>query len=108
VGETLGPVVFSSLTATQEWFQKPEATRFMRTYRKAREWVNTASAVEIARAEQGVFPDVDQGVLTQMIAYYHTIPLRTRRRGGAAAQCNGILSIMRAALRRRYVFLHDG
>ena len=60
VGEVLGPVAFSSLTATREWLQKPEARRFMRAYRKAREWVNTASAAEIARAEQGFFPDVDQ------------------------------------------------
>ena len=59
VGEVLGPVAFSSLTATREWLQKPEARRFMRAYRKAREWVNTASAAEIARAEQGFFPDVD-------------------------------------------------
>src|SRR5437899_225506 len=73
VGEIIGPVAFSSLTATREWLQKPKAQQFMRAYRKAREWVNTASAVEIARAEQGFFPDVDQSVLTQTIAYYQQL-----------------------------------
>ena len=73
VGEVLGLVAFSSLTATREWLHKPEARRFMRAYRKAREWVNTASAAEIARAEQGFFPDVDSSVLTQTIAYYQQL-----------------------------------
>ena len=73
VGEVLGPVAFSSLTATREWLQKPEARRFMRAYRQAREWVNTASAAEIARAEQGFFPDVGPSVLTQTIAYYQQL-----------------------------------
>jgi NitT/TauT family transport system substrate-binding protein len=73
VGEVLGPVAFSSLTATREWLQKPEARRFMRAYRKAREWINTAAAAEIARTEQGFFPDVDPTVLTQTIAYYQQL-----------------------------------
>src|SRR5712691_7521939 len=73
VGEVLGPVAFSSLTATREWLQKPEARQFMRAYRKAREWVNTAAAAEIARAEQEFFPDVDPRVLTQTIAYYQQL-----------------------------------
>ena len=73
VGEVIGPVAFSSLTATREWLQSPEAKRFMRAYRKAREWVNTASAAEIARAEQEFFPEVDQRALTSTIAYYQQL-----------------------------------
>lgn len=73
VGEVIGPVAFSSLSATREWLQKPEAKRFMRAYRKARHWINTAPAAEIARAEQHFFPDVDQSVLTQTIASYQTL-----------------------------------
>jgi NitT/TauT family transport system substrate-binding protein len=74
VGEALGPVAFSSLTATREWLQKPEARKFMRAYRKAREWVNTADAAEIARTEQRpFFPKVDQRALTQTIAYYQRL-----------------------------------
>jgi NitT/TauT family transport system substrate-binding protein len=73
VGEVIGPVAFSSLTATREWLQRPEATRFMRAYRKAREWVNTASAAEIARAEQEFFPQVDQRALASTIAFYQQL-----------------------------------
>ena len=73
VGEVIGPVAFSSLTATREWLQRPEAGRFMRAYRRAREWVNTAPAAEIARAEQEFFPEVDQRALTATIAYYQRL-----------------------------------
>jgi NitT/TauT family transport system substrate-binding protein len=73
VGEVLGPVAFSSLTATRAWLQTPEATRFMRAYRQARQWVNSTPAAEIARAEQGFFPEVEQGVLTQTVAYYQQL-----------------------------------
>jgi NitT/TauT family transport system substrate-binding protein len=73
VGEVIGPVAFSSLTATREWLLRPEAKRFMRAYRKAREWMNTASAVEIARAEQEFFPKVAQPALMSTIAYYQEL-----------------------------------
>jgi NitT/TauT family transport system substrate-binding protein len=73
VGEIIGPVAFSSLTATREWLRRPEATRFMRAYRKAREWVQTASAAEIARAEQEFFPQVDHRALTATIAFYQRL-----------------------------------
>jgi NitT/TauT family transport system substrate-binding protein len=61
------------LSATREWLQQPEAVRFMRAYRKSRDWVNTASAAEIARAEQPFFPDVDLSVLTETIAAYQQL-----------------------------------
>jgi NitT/TauT family transport system substrate-binding protein len=73
VGAVLGPVAFSSLTATRQWLHTPEAARFMRAYRKAREWVNSTPAAEIARAEQVFFPQVEQSVLTQTIAYYQQL-----------------------------------
>lgn len=73
VGEVIGPVAFSSLSATREWLQQPEAAAFMRAYRKSREWVNTASAAEIASAEQPFFPDVDLSVLTETIAAYQRL-----------------------------------
>jgi NitT/TauT family transport system substrate-binding protein len=73
VGEVIGPVAFSSLSATREWLQRPEAGRFMRAYQQARTWVNTATADEIARAEQPFFPDVDPSVLTQTISAYQQL-----------------------------------
>jgi NitT/TauT family transport system substrate-binding protein len=66
-------VAFSSLTATRAWVQTPEAKRFMRAYRKAREWVSTAPAAEIARAEQTLFPAIAPQALTQTIAYYQQL-----------------------------------
>lgn len=73
VGDVIGPVAFSSLSATREWLQSPEARRFMRAYRKSRQWVNSAPAAEIARAEQTFFSEVDQRVLTQTIAAYQQL-----------------------------------
>jgi NitT/TauT family transport system substrate-binding protein len=73
VGQVIGPVAFSSLSATRAWLQQPEARRFMRAYCKAREWVNSAPAAEIAKAEQRFFPDVDQSTLTQTITYYQQL-----------------------------------
>ena len=73
VGEAIGPVAFSSLSATPAWLRTPEAVRFMRAYRKAREWVQTAPAAEIARAEQPLFPTTDLSALTQTIAYYQQL-----------------------------------
>jgi NitT/TauT family transport system substrate-binding protein len=73
VGEVLGPVAFSTLSATREWLHKPEATRFMRAYRQARQWINTAPAAEIAEAEQRFFPEVAAEVLTATIATYQKL-----------------------------------
>lgn len=73
VGEVLGPVAFSSLTATPAWLKTPEAKRFMRAYRKAREWVNSAPAADIARAEQQFFPDIAEPALTRTIAFYQQL-----------------------------------
>ena len=73
MGEVLGPVAFSSLTATRTWLQTPEATRFMRAYSRAREWVRTAPAAEIAQAEQAMFPTIALPALTQTIAYYQQL-----------------------------------
>ena len=73
VGEVLGPVAFSSLTATRTWLQTPEARRFMRAYSRAREWVRTAPAAEIAQAEQAMFPTIALSALTQTIAYYQQL-----------------------------------
>lgn len=45
----------------------------MRADQKTRAWVNTASATEIAQAEQPFFPDVDPSVLTQTISTYQQL-----------------------------------
>lgn len=70
VGEVIGPVAFSSLTAGRKWLETDTARAFMRAYRKARKYVNGTPAAEIARAEADFFPGIDRDVLTETIATY--------------------------------------
>jgi NitT/TauT family transport system substrate-binding protein len=73
VGAAIGPVSFSTLAATPAWLAQPEALRFMRAYRAARAWVNSAPPQEIARAEQSFFPDTAPAALEQAIAGYQRL-----------------------------------
>jgi NitT/TauT family transport system substrate-binding protein len=73
VGEVIGPVAFSSLTASRDWLTTPEAKRFTRAYRKARRWVNEAPPAEVAKSEKSFFPHIDQGVLAKTIEYYQKL-----------------------------------
>lgn len=73
VGEAIGPVAFSSLAASPQWLEKPEAARFMRAYRKARAWVNTAAPADVAAAEQSFFPDIHREALASAIHYYQQL-----------------------------------
>lgn len=73
VGEVIGPVAFSSLAGSPEWLKRPEAKRFLRAYRRARTWVNTAPAGEIAAAEQSFFPNIHRDALTKAIAHYQRL-----------------------------------
>ena len=73
VGEVIGPVAFSSLTASRDWLKTPEAKRFTRAYRKARRWVNEAPPAEVAKSEKSFFPAIDQSVLAKTIEYYQKL-----------------------------------
>lgn len=73
VGEAIGPVGFSSLAATREWHKTDMAKAFMRGYRKARAWLIETPAAEVAKAERDFFPDIDQTVLANTIAFYQTL-----------------------------------
>jgi NitT/TauT family transport system substrate-binding protein len=73
VGEAIGPVAFSSVAAGREWLSLPEAKQFMRAYRSAREWVNSAPPQNIAAVERSFFPDTDETVLTRSIAAYQQL-----------------------------------
>ena len=70
VGEAIGPCGFSSLAATPEWLETDMAKAFMRAYRKTRAYINEVPAAENAAAEASFFPDIDQIVLTNTIAFY--------------------------------------
>ncbi len=73
VGEAIGPISFSTLAAKREWLDTPEAARFMRAYRAARAWANTASPQEIAAAERPFFPDTEERALARAIAAYQAL-----------------------------------
>lgn len=73
VGEVIGPISFSTLAARREWLATPEAVRFMRAYRAARSWAQSAPPHEIAAAERGFFPDIAQAALVQAISAYQKL-----------------------------------
>jgi NitT/TauT family transport system substrate-binding protein len=73
VGEVIGPVSFSTVASRPEWLATPEARRFMRGYRLARVWANTAPPREIAAAERPFFPDIDESALAHAIAAYQSL-----------------------------------
>jgi NitT/TauT family transport system substrate-binding protein len=73
VGEAVGPVAFSSLAASRAWLAQADAPRFMRAYRKARHWVNSAPPAEIAAAEQGFFPGIAPEALARSLEYYQRL-----------------------------------
>jgi len=73
VGEAIGPCAFSSLAATREWLGTDMARRFMRAYRKARAWLITTPAAEVAGAESAFFAEIDRAVLASTIAYYQKL-----------------------------------
>jgi hypothetical protein len=67
------PVAFSSLCCARA-FQKTEEYRvFLNAYAKAREWVRTAPAGEIAAAEAVFFPLVAPELLTAAVGLYQRL-----------------------------------
>jgi len=73
VGPRIGPNAFSSLASTREWLDTDTARAFMRAYRKARIYMNEASAAEIASVESSYFPDVEPSVLAACISTYQKL-----------------------------------
>jgi len=73
VGEAIGPVAFSTLAASPAWLAKPEAPEFLRAYREARTWVDSAEPEEVAAAEQPFFPAIRRDALARSIAYYQQL-----------------------------------
>lgn len=73
VGQAIGPCAFSSLAATRAWLGTDMARRFMRAYRKARQWLLATPAARVAEAEASFFPEIDRAVLTATVAYYQKL-----------------------------------
>lgn len=73
LGDAIGPCAFSSLAATREWLTTDMAKRFTRAYRKARAWLISTPAAEVAKIEAPYFKDIDVTVLTATIATYQKL-----------------------------------
>lgn len=73
VGRQIGPCAFSTVAAKPEWLQTDMARAFMRAYRKTRQYINEASAQEIAKAEKSFFPNIDPVVLEACIETYQDL-----------------------------------
>ena len=73
LGDAIGPCAFSSLAAKREWLATDMAKAFMRAYRKARAWLISTPAADVAKAEASFFKDIDLPVLTATIATYQKL-----------------------------------
>ncbi len=73
VGEAIGEVAFSSLAATPAWLRRPEALEFMAAHRKAREWVRSAPAADVAAKLQPLFPRTARAALVWGLQAYQQL-----------------------------------
>jgi len=73
VGACMPPVAFSSLCCAAAYRKTAEHAAFLEVYRRAREWVQTAPAAEIAAGEASFFPSIPPGLLTDTIARYQLL-----------------------------------
>jgi NitT/TauT family transport system substrate-binding protein len=73
VGAAMPPVAFSSLCCARQYRKTEACGAFVATYRRAREWVRSSPAGEVAAAETSFFPDVPAELLADAIARYQAI-----------------------------------
>jgi NitT/TauT family transport system substrate-binding protein len=70
VGAAMPPVAFSSLCCARS-YQKSDGYRtFLKTYDRAREWVRTAPAEEVAAKQAAFFPAVASDILAAAVKRY--------------------------------------
>jgi NitT/TauT family transport system substrate-binding protein len=70
LADVVGPCAFSSLAATREWLATDPAKAFMRAYRKARAWLISEKASDIAKAAASYFKETEPSVLAETITAY--------------------------------------
>jgi NitT/TauT family transport system substrate-binding protein len=73
VGASMPPVAFSSLCCARPYQQTEGYRTFLKTYTRAREWVQTAPAEEIAKAEASFFPGTSSELLAATIKRYQSL-----------------------------------
>jgi len=104
VGDAVGPVAFSSLAALPQWLQGEPARRFMRAYRRAREWVRSAPPAEVAEKLLALFPGVALPALARSIEFYQRVGCWAGEVTIEPAHYEAALDVFEHAgtLRRRY------
>lgn len=93
VGDTIGPVAFSSLCASRDWLGSDMSRAFMRAYRKARDHATAAPAEEIAGLLADFFPDIDADVLRDTVAAYQGLGCWTPDNGISRAAYETLLDV---------------
>jgi ABC-type nitrate/sulfonate/bicarbonate transport system substrate-binding protein len=73
VGASMPPVAFSSLCCSRDFAKTETLRRFVEAYGDAREWVRTAPAGEVARAEAGFFERYSMEALAAGIRRYQAV-----------------------------------
>jgi NitT/TauT family transport system substrate-binding protein len=73
VGKSIGPVAFSSLICRWDWIDSDAAKRFTAAYRASRHWVNTADAMEVAKAEASFFPGMAVEAIAAAVGFYQKL-----------------------------------
>ncbi len=73
VGALMPPVAFSSLCCSRDFVRTETFRLFLDAYREAREWVRSAPAADVARAEAGFFPGYSPDALAAGVRAYQTI-----------------------------------
>jgi NitT/TauT family transport system substrate-binding protein len=73
VGGSMPAVAFSSLVAASELPNTDAGRAFLRAYARAREWVRSAPADEVARAEGSFFPEFAPQALAAAVAAYQKL-----------------------------------
>lgn len=73
VGPAIGPCAFSSLASTREWLETDMAKAFTRAYAKARAWLISTPADEVAGTLSEYFPSIHASVLASTVGYYQNL-----------------------------------
>lgn len=73
VGDSIGPVAFSSLCARRDWLASDMARAFMRGYTRARQFCVAAPPAEIAALIAPVLPGIERGVLLAAVTRYRQL-----------------------------------
>lgn len=73
VGASMPPVAFSSLCCSRDFAKTETFWKFVEAYTEARNWVRSAPAGEVARAEAGFFEENSIEALTAGIERYQAV-----------------------------------